>query len=196
MKRLVMVTVVLWCVSFVYSMNFNVGLGIGGNLAFLSTDGTYDMLLSERSPRLGLSVGVYCEYEFMIKENALRLSVQPGVFYSMKGFRVDDLQVNLDYLEIPVLLKARLALDQSIEPYVLTGPVLSLNMVRESQIGSYSVSSDDKRMDMGLIFGVGADFNANLSFDIRANFGLVNVIESDVRNQNHSVALLASYDFM
>jgi len=188
--------VVLLCVSFAYSMNFEVGVSVGGNLAFLSTEGTYDVLLSERSPRLGLSIGIFGDYELKMKNDTLGMSLQPGIFYSMKGFRVDDLEVNLDYLEIPVLLKARLNLDQPVKPYLLTGPVLGFNVVRESQIGSYFVSSDDKRMDMGIIFGAGADFNANLSFDIRANFGLVNVVESDVRNQNHSIALMASYHFM
>jgi len=194
MKRLlILVCLLLFATSFVYAEQIGVGVSVGANLAFLSTEGALDSLLSERSPRIGLSAGVYGDYEFHAIQDKLHLSVQPGIFYTMKGFRLDEVKINLDYLEIPVLVKARMPLDGSLSPYALLGPSIGLNVVRESESGSFSVSSDDKRTDFGIIFGAGVDLDRDISLDIRANFGLVNIMDTSSRNQNHSVALMVSY---
>ncbi len=196
MKRIViLLLVLLFGTSLISAEDLHAGVSIGGNLAFLSTEGTYDILLADRSARLGLIAGVYGSYDFHSIEDKLELSIQPGIFYAMKGFRVDDLQVNLDYLELPVLIKARLPLND-FEPYLLLGPSFGINVVRKSEIGGFTVSSDTMKNDFGLIVGAGIDFEQDLSFDIRANFGLVNIIESDTRNQNHSVAFMLSYHLM
>lgn len=195
-KSLVLLFVLLFTSSFISAERIGVGVSMGGNLAFLSTEGNLDTLLSDRSPRLGISAGLYADYTLYVVQDTLHLSVQPGIFYTMKGFRVNDLDVNLDYLEIPILLKARMPLDAPVDPYVLFGPSVGFNVVRENEIGSFTLSSDDKRTDFGIVFGAGVDFDRSISLDIQANFGLLNIIESDTRNQNHSVALLLSYRFL
>lgn len=194
MKKIVIIALVLVLgSSFLYAENSHAGVSIGGNLAFLSADGFYDSLFADRSPRMGLSVGFYGDYEFYSMKNKLLLSMQPGILYTMKGFRMDNLNVNLDYLEIPVLIKASVPLASPANLYLLMGPSLGINVVRESEIGTFTSSSDDKRTDFGIVIGAGVDFEANIAVDIRANFGLVNIIDSDSRNQNHSVALMVSY---
>jgi hypothetical protein len=197
MKRFSLIMLVLLLgVSFTFAEDFGAGVSIGGNLAFLSTEGGLDTLLDDRSPRFGLTAGMYGDYEFHSFKDKIYLSVQPGIFYTMKGFRVDDLKINLDYIEIPVLLKARMPIDAPVDPYFIIGPSLGINIVRESESGNFSISSDDKRADFGIIVGAGVDLEMNFAVDIRANFGLVNIIDSDTRNQNHSVALVASYTIM
>lgn len=194
MKRYVLIVLMLLLgFSFAFAESIGAGVSIGGNLAFLSTEGGLDTLLDDRSPRLGLTAGVFGTYTFHSFKDKVHLSIQPGIFYTMKGFRIDDLKINLDYIEIPVLVKASMPIDAPVDPYFIMGPSLGINIVRESESGNFSFSSDDKRTDFGIIVGAGVDLEMDLAVDIRANFGLVNIIDSDTRNQNHSIALVASY---
>lgn len=197
MKRtLILLLVLLIGTSSIYAEDIGAQVSVGGNLSFLSTEGWIDLALSERSPRLGLSVGVSGNYHLHAMEDTVNLSVQPGILYTMKGFRLDAVKVNLDYIEIPVLVKAQISLEDFVDPYLLAGPSVGFNVVREGSAGSYTLNSDDKRADFGIIVGVGVDLERDIAVDIRANFGLVDIIEGDTRNQNHSVALMVTYMFL
>jgi hypothetical protein len=156
-----------------------------------------DIALNERTFRFGLTAGFYGAYEFHNMQETVYLSVLPGISYTMKGFRVDDLKINLDYLELPILLKARIPLDAPVDPYLLIGPFVGINVVRSiSDTGSTTVYTAEKKTDFGLIVGAGTELEQNLSVDLRATFGFVNTFESNNRNQNHSIALVVSYTIL
>ena len=57
-KGLLVFLVVLVGTTVIYADDFGASVSAGANLAFLSADGATDALLSDRSPRFGLTVGV------------------------------------------------------------------------------------------------------------------------------------------
>lgn len=200
-KGLLVFLVVLVGTTVIFADDFGASVSAGANLAFLSADGATDALLSDRSPRFGLTVGVQGNYNFHSNKRQVQLSIQPGIFYTMKGYRIyasgGDMKANLDYLEIPILLKAGIPLKGSANPYFLVGPSIGIHVLNETIVETSGVTAtvkNDKRNDFGLVIGAGAALDNGISIDLRANFGFINIDETtDDKNKNHSMALLVSY---
>ena len=117
-------------------------------------------------------------------ENSLTelLSLETGLFVSLKGFKIDELldgvtvrnKTNLYYLDIPATLKAAFKMGATSKWYLVAGPYFDIGMV-----GNYSTVYDwsgDKqaikekikwgdgedeieRFDFGLSFGGGIEFS-------------------------------------
>lgn len=147
-------------------------------------------------------------------------AIQPEVLYSRKGATADvveegvriDADLKLDYIEIPVLLVARLAdQDSSARPIVYAGPAVSFEVKCEVEASgtedgvSVSISADcdepsfddetldTKGTDFGIVFGGGLEFDAGSAVIIiegRYNVGLVNLDDStdpdDIKSRTFS----------
>ena len=117
--------------------------------------------------------------------------LQPGVLYSQKGTEFDnDNQVKLNYIEVPVnfVYKPVLGTGRMLlgfGPYVgfgLGGKVKSANSERDVEYEKTVNSSNPsltagvyKGMDAGANFLAGYEFARNLSFQVNAQLGLVNI---------------------
>jgi hypothetical protein len=122
-------------------------------------------------------------------------ALQPEVLYSQKGFKAADdvfdidAQLKTNYFEIPLLLKAQLAL-VLVRPAIYAGPVVSFETsckVAGSEGGiDISVDCDDdldgfesrKKTDWGAVFGANIDFMLGpivLILDGRYQLGLTNL---------------------
>lgn len=149
-------------------------------------------------------------------------AIQPEVLYSAKGATLDfvedgeqiDADIKIDYLEIPVLLVARLTDQNSaVRPIVYAGPAVSFEIkcklegtaTEGSVSASVSFDCDDplafdgdpietKGTDFGIVFGGGLEFNAGSAVIIvegRYNAGLVDINdtsgdEDEVKNRAFS----------
>ncbi len=140
-------------------------------------------------------------------------AIQPEVLYTRKGAKLRetgevDAEFKVDYVEIPVLLVARLTDESSsARPIVYAGPAVSFEAQCkvEGSVEGASVSADcnnisqfggedieTKSTDFGIIFGGGVEFNAGSAVIIvegRYNVGLVDVDETttdDVKNRAFS----------
>ena len=207
MKRKLILALLILVVgtSFVFAGAFGAGVSAGGNLAFVGTDPSGD-----GTPRYGFTGGLYGDYAFYAVEDVMDLSAQLGVYYSQKGYRSEvsayatDLTVNIDYIEVPVLVKASIPLGIPVDPYLLVGGSVGMIVVKSAETDpavaplNDSVESDTKDLDYGLVFGAGVDLDMGVSIDARFNLGLANITESSNYEymKNRSVSLMVSYNIL
>lgn len=127
--------------------------------------------------RLGLAVGGFVT--FALGPN---FSLQPELLYVMKGVgyerEADRWKFNLNYIDLPVLLKYRFATTGSARPNLFAGPVVSAAL--SAKIVSYvgpdwepqeaDISYGVRDLDFGLAIGGGLDFamsGGTLTVDVR-----------------------------
>jgi hypothetical protein len=116
--------------------------------------------------------------------------LQPGVLYSQKGTEFDnDNQVKLNYLEVPVnfVYKPVLGTGRMLlgfGPYVgfgIGGKVKTASTEREVEFEKAATGNPSlttgvyKKLDAGANFLAGYEFARNLSFQVNAQLGLVNI---------------------
>jgi hypothetical protein len=211
MKRKLILALLILAVStsFVFAGAFGAGVSAGGSLSFVATDSA-----SDGAPRYGFTGGIYGDYAFYSMENVMDLSVQPGVNFAMKGFNTDaphdssiTMDVNLNYIEVPVLFKASFPLEMPVAPYVVVGPYAGYSISKnlkfsddvpsatEDFIASSSID-DVQDFDFGVVMGAGVDLEMGISIDARFSMGLIEIGEDTVDWKNRSVSLMVSYNIL
>ena len=139
-------------------------------------------------------------------------ALQPELLYSQKGFKFDEtgtaVQVGINYIEIPVLLKAQFKVAM-LRPAVYAGPVLSFETGCSLSALEISVDCDDemagmderKKNEWGAVFGANLDFIVGpviLILDARYQLGLTNladVPDSDEEVKNRVWQIMAGVGF-
>ncbi|MEN7548723.1 porin family protein [Rapidithrix thailandica] len=164
------------------------GLKAGLNLNNLnsSQDG-FDM-----DSKLGYHFGAYLEANVSEK-----FSIQPELLFSAQGAKrsetyedfgikiSDDTKVNLNYLNVPVLVKFNINEMFNIYAGPQAGFVLSAKTKSEVEAMGHSeetevdIKDDMKSIDFGLTFGVGVNLPAGLNATLRYNLGLSDTREND-----------------
>jgi hypothetical protein len=106
-----------------------------------------------------------------------KLSLMPGLIYSIKGYKISDLDATakINNLEIPINIAYKLPVPGL---FVYAGPYLGYAISGTTTMGSNSSSikigtdssSDIKPMDMGLNIGMG--YNLPKKFFVRAQYGM------------------------
>lgn len=111
------------------------------------------------------------------------LFFQPGIFYSQKGYKystlISDVDVKVDYLEIPMNVLFRGAVSNNVKFFAGGGPYVAFGVggVSKYRPGRYydvrfgkSRTDDFSQLDAGLNFNAGFEFYPG--FFVRANYGL------------------------
>ncbi len=127
-------------------------------------------------------------------------AVQPEVLYSRRGAKSRDedpaTKLNLDYVEIPLLLMARLGSRESpMYPILYAGPSVAFetrcSVTGEGDGSSVSLDCDNPQLDgalettktnFGLVFGGGFEIlysRLTIQLDARYNLGLTNLNDAD-----------------
>ena len=175
-------------------VNSYVGFRIGGAFSTVSSDDKY---LDGGTMRSGLNVGIAAGFQVAPQAP---IYFETGLSYIEKGGKGSydgrKFTYNLDYLEVPLLLKydCRVDRDLSIQPflggYVSAGVGGKIKDFGHRQ--AYSSYDDDafKRFDGGIKLGCGVQFNylyAEVGYDI----GLAN-ISRDYFDDAHTGSLFAT----
>ena len=148
--------------------------------------------------KTGFVGGIFFMYQF-----SNMFAVQPEAYYTMKGAKSKGnlegydytATWSLDYIEIPVLLKLIIPLQNTkINPAIFAGPSVAFNTTHKIKVEAGGQSSeqdisDITSTDFGLVFGGGVGFpvsNNELGFDVRYTLGLATIDDSaekaDVKN--------------
>jgi hypothetical protein len=192
----VLALVLLVVPSSVAAQGITYGVKGGINFATLDIDPDED---SEAGNRIGIVAG-----GFVALPLGARLTIQPEGLYSQKGQKADfegvEAALELDYIEVPVLVKFRLT---SGGFHVFGGPSMAFK-VRSRAVASFGgttveTGEDDiiKDSDFGVVFGAGQDFG-KWSIDGRYTMGLSNIGEADDDDQkvrNRVISVLAGIRF-
>ena len=175
-------------------VNSYVGFRVGGAFSTVSSDDKY---LDGGTMRTGLNVGVVAG--FQVAPHA-PIYFETGLSFIEKGgkgnFEGRKFTYNLDYLEVPLLLKydCRVDRDVSIQPflggYVSAGVGGKIKDFGHRQ--AYSSYDDDafNRFDGGIKVGCGFQFNY-LYAEVGYDFGLSN-ISRDYFDDAHTGSLFAT----
>ncbi|WP_299779499.1 porin family protein [uncultured Formosa sp.] len=196
MKKLIVFTgVLLFALTSVHAQSdskaFQLGVKGGVNFSKLSGD-DFDDVDSRTSFNAGLVA------EVPISE---RFSFQPEVFYSGQGFDLlerdqdnvfdtnENVEYQLDYIQVPLLLKAYLIKGLSVE----AGPQFGFKIHEEfdtepnSDGGDLEIDSDDsyvKDFDTSLAFGTSYKFDNGFFLSARYTMGLTSIFEDNTLFEN------------
>jgi hypothetical protein len=165
----------------------------------------------ETNRRTGILVG-----GFLLADFAGPFAVQPELMYIQKGASQEGTlpdgttvteTIKLDYIEVPVLVKLQVPLEEGINPSVFAGPTLGLNVTAEREIeaegesaredissATEDISDDVSGTDFGLALGGGVDVelnNVTLMGDIRYGLGLTSTDDGDASIQNRGFMITA-----
>lgn len=163
-----------------------VGLKGGLNIATVKGDDIADGV----STKTGFNLGAF----FMIPVNEI-LTIQPEILYSSKGYTgTTDKVANLNYLEIPVLLK--FSFGEGVKPSIFVGPYLS--MLLSADYNGSDVKDSFESTDFGIVIGAGIDIDMGdgvFTIDGRYSLGLSNNFKPvlgttfDAKNANISISI-------
>jgi hypothetical protein len=150
------------------------GVKAGYNSSTLIYSGT--LSLDGEKPKSGFNTGLYASIPF-----SKSFSLEPECIYSQQGtsFQNDTAHgtLNYDYINIPVLIRYRLAMGLFFETGLQVGILLSAN---EKSNGNstdimYKTYSPDYSWPMGLGYEMP---NKHFGIDLRYNLGLINILRS------------------
>jgi len=156
------------------------GIKTGLNIATLT--GNY---AEGSNPRIGFVYGCFVKYEL---NN--RFSLQPEVLFTMKGAKFEYSGIKatneLNYIEIPVLVKLHIPLERRLNSNVFIGPALSIKITatceRESDDEVHERDIDNiPATDFGLVSGAEVEFG-RLTVEFRYNYGLTSIDGQDIEN--------------
>ena len=144
-------------------------------------------------------------------EKSEKFAFRPGIYYSMKGFKADEVmpKVNLNYLEMPLLAVFKIGLTENsklefqIGPYLAYGicgkykyetSVTPKNNRFESEYTTYkSFSGEDsyKRFDLGINSGLGVSYK-NYYLGASYELGTTYIMN---KSPNHCLSINVGYTF-
>jgi len=144
--------------------------------------------------RLGLVGGGFLEVQF-----GNSFSVRPEILYAQKGGKdTSNNTYQLDYIEVPVLLKLSLG-TPGVNPGLLLGPTFNLNIIGQVVNGGTSTDFNNlNKTDIGVMGGVIVDID-KFSLSARYEVGLTDISTSGGPSshvQNGTFTLLAGFSFI
>lgn len=166
------------------------GIGIRGGASFFNFGGD-DVAENDYTNRTGFHAGVYAS---ILGDNAI--SIEPGVYYSVKGTQNKDLANTrsvLDYVDVPLLV--RLKVGEGFNFF--GGPQVSFLVKSkfEGDFGNSTVSlntNNIKESDVGMVFGIGYNLPKGVNVQGSYDYGLTPIFKNstaDVYNRGFKVSL-------
>ena len=162
--------------NLIHAQESSASLGLKGGL---NMSNLYTKDVDDENVLMGFNIGLFAELPI-----TSRLALQPEVSFTTKGaelqydnaFAQGTGKFRLNYLEVPLLLKANLTENFN----VLFGPyaafLVDSKITNESSDGSYNfednIDEDDlNKFDYGFAAGIGFDFDS-FGIGARYNYGL------------------------
>lgn len=201
MKKLVLVLMVaaisLFAVSPLFAKGMMFGVKGGLNLANLTGSDVNNAAI-----KTGIDVGAFLTYDI-----SDIFAVEPELLFSMKGAKSDSASVTgswkVNYIEIPILLKAKLPTDGKIKPCIYVGP--GIGFLMSSKISDdieIDMKDFTKSTDITLIAGAGVSYmmeKGALSFEARYEVGLSTIAKTPIGTapdyKTSDIAILVGYGF-
>jgi len=121
-------------------------------------------------------------------------AVQPELVFSAQGGKSGNVELKLNYINIPVLLQYMTNTGFRLQ----TGPQLGFLVSAESEFGDVEVDVDDnfKSIDFSWAFGAGYLFASRFGIDARFNLGISDINDNgpvEVRNRVFQVGVFYQF---
>jgi len=180
MKKLLLVAIVLFSGTSVFSQGVDFGIKAGANFSNF-TDA------SEFSNKTGFQAGIFGGIKF--KGN---FGIQADILYSQQGAKLQRTEFKLNYVNVPIVAKFYLVKGLNIQAGPQFGFVVDDNI---SNLPGQLADSRVKDSDISGIVGFGYDF-LGFRFDARYNFGVSNIIEGAQEGKSSVYSLALGYSFL
>lgn len=182
MKKLLIIAITLFAGTTAFSQSLDLGIKAGANFANISdADGL--------SNRTGVQAGIFGGIKF-----SDHLGIQADILYSQQGAEFDLGKFDLDYVNVPIVLKYYLIQGLNIQAGPQFGFVVK-DEVYTQGLGANRIEADTKNTDVSGVVGAGYDFPFGIRFDARYNFGFTDVVEGD-KGKNNVFSLALGYSFL
>tara|TARA_R110000850_G_scaffold277086_1_gene422275 strand:- start:2020 stop:2562 length:543 start_codon:yes stop_codon:yes gene_type:complete len=180
MKRFILITFVSLFAFSTHAQGIDFGIKAGMNFANIN-DAAEGL-----DTRTGFHAGLFLGLKFNDK-----VALQPELLYSQQGAEFDAGEFNLDYVNIPVIVKYYLVQGLNVQ----LGPQFGFVVNDDISIGGIAADFEAEEFDVSGILGAGYDLPLGLRIDARYNFGFSDVFKSgDGKNGVFSLAL--GYSFL
>jgi hypothetical protein len=175
MKKLILGVFAVFFAITSYAQGVDFGIKAGANFSTL-TDAT------GLKNKTGFHGGLFLGLKFNDK-----IALQPELLYSQQGAEFDMGKIDLNYINVPVIIKYYLVQGLNIQ----VGP--QFGFVVDDNISNAIFEAED--FDISGVIGAGYDFPFGIRLDARYNFGFTDVEKvSGSKNGVFSIAL--GYSFL
>jgi len=177
MKKILIIAFAFLSIS-TYSQGLDFGIKAGANFASIKD-------ASNVSNKTGFLVGVFAGVKF--NDN---VGIQADLLYSQQGADFDPEMIDLNYVNIPVVIKYFVIKGLNIQAGPQFGFIVDDNIKDLPQdIG------EAESFDLTGVLGVGYDFPMGIRADARYNFGLTDIFDGG-DGKNTVVSLSLGYSFL
>ena len=194
MKTGLILAAFLTCMSFASIAQTSFGIRAGVNFQNLNGKDESGSKMNNKL-KTGVNIGVTAD----IPVAAPDYFVQTGLLFSSKGAKIEgtDEKINLNYLEVPVTFLYKPVLGEG-RLLLGAGPYFGYALGGKSGDTDISFDDDFKHFDAGgnLLFGY--QFTPNISAQLNAQLGLVNIgqhTEGDATVKNTGFGVSLGYHF-
>lgn len=163
------------------------GIKIGANYASVTGDNS-----SSYDPVTAIIIGAMAEITLTEK-----FAFQPEVVFSRQGFKSDEFDLKLKYMNLPLIAKYYVTNKLSIE----AGPQVGFRLlaIADTPLGEVDVRDNIKKIDLGLSAGLGYKLESGFNFGARYNYSFSNInqyVGEKVSNQNAVIQAYAGFFFL
>ncbi|CAN1516369.1 Outer membrane protein beta-barrel domain containing protein [Flavobacteriaceae bacterium] len=180
MKKIILTAAAVFAFSFANAQDTKYGVKGGLSMSSTSEEGA--------SSLLAFHLGGFAEFKISDK-----FAVQPELLYSAQGAKFTGGNLNLNYINIPVMAKYYVADAFSIE----AGPQIGFLM--SAKADGTDVKDGYNSTDFALNLGAGYNLNETMSLGLRYNMGLSNAVKDfegvSTDSKNSSIQLSFGYKF-
>lgn len=159
----------------------SLGFKGGGHLSSLSGKNVTNTK-SKITPQIGgfINIGLANAVQFQME---LLYKKEAGEFTGDGT----DYKTGINYLDIPLLLKIRIPVNENVYPYLSIGQSVGYRLSDRTTTGGVLGSDEEvdgtyKNVNVSTLFGAGVDFDAKyvfFTFDARYNLGNINISAQD-----------------
>lgn len=178
MKNFILIVLTAFLTTSVISQEIDLGLKAGANFASI-TDA------SGLSNRTGFLIGVFAGVKFSDK-----LGIQGDLLYSQQGANLDPKDINLNYINVPIVLKYYLVQGFNLQAGPQFGFIVDDNI--KDVLGNVN---EAESFDLAGVLGLGYDFPFGIRIEGRHNFGLTDVFNS-IKGKNSVTSIAIGYSFL
>lgn len=181
MKKVLLVLFVILSTIEISAQGLDFGIKAGVNFSSITDAAGLDN-------RTGFVAGVFLGGK--LNDN---LGVQADLLYSQQGAEFDLGNFNLDYINVPIVLKYYVSDGLNLQ----LGPQFGVIINDDAQTVFGETINDiaTNNFDISAVFGLGYDFPMGIRLDGRYNLGLNDVSES-VEGKNSVITLAIGYSFL
>lgn len=153
-----------------------IGIRAGANIASITGKDVSDV-----KPMTSFYAGVYKEFAIVPE----LFFIQPELQYSMQGYKANDTNYTIGYLQLPVMARVYMLKTISLEAGPQIGYKVNDNLENNDDLNSF---------DASVAGGLGINFPLGLSVSARYVHGLTNIFK-DVDAKHQVIQLGASFKF-